>query len=167
MRGGERRRAFLSSLAFYPSSRLSRYAPLVAWAALIFWASSASFSASNTSRIIRPLLVWLFPEISEAALLQAHFLVRKAAHFTEYAILSLLAARTFLSSPRERVRGLWWLASFAVVAGVALLDEYRQSFLPSRTGTVYDSLLDMAGGAAALACVAAWRLFLRRRGDGG
>ena len=167
MRGGERRRAFLSSLVLYPSSRLSRYAPLVAWAALIFLASSASFSASNTSRIIRPLLVWLFPEISEAALLQAHFLVRKAAHFTEYAILSLLAARTFLSSPRERVRGLWWLASFAVVAGVALLDEYRQSFLPSRTGTVYDSLLDMAGGAAALACVAAWRLFLRRRGDGG
>ncbi len=167
MRGGERRRAFLSSLFLYPSSRLSRYAPLVAWAALIFWASSASFSASNTSRIIRPLLLWLFPEMTEGALLQAHFLVRKAAHFTEYAILSLLAARTFLNSTRERVREAWWLASFAVVAGVALLDEYRQSFLPSRTGTVYDSLLDMTGGATALALLAAWRLFLGRRGGGG
>jgi VanZ family protein len=139
----------------------------VAWAALIFWASSASFSASNTSRIIRPLLLWLFPEMTEGALLQAHFLVRKAAHFTEYAILSLLAARTFLNSTRERVREAWWLASFAVVAGVALLDEYRQSFLPSRTGTVYDSLLDMTGGATALALLAAWRLFLGRRGGGG
>ncbi len=167
MGDGERRRAFLSSLFLHPSSRLSRYAPLLAWAAFIFLASSASFSASNTSRIIRPLLVWLFPDITEDALLQAHFLVRKAAHFTEYAILSLLAARTFLNSPRGRVRGLWWLASFAVTAGVALLDEYRQSFLPSRTGTVYDSLLDMAGGASALACVAAWRLFSGRRGGDG
>ncbi len=166
MRGGERLRALLSSLVLYPSSRLSRYAPLAAWAALIFLASSASFSASNTSRIIRPLLLWLFPDMTEEALLRAHFLVRKAAHFTEYAILSLLAARTFLNSPRESVRGLWWPASFAVVAGVALLDEYRQSFLPSRTGTVYDSLLDMAGGAAALAVVAAWRSFLGRRGGG-
>ncbi len=167
MRDGERRRAFLSSLVLYPSSRLSRYAPVAAWAALIFLASSASFSASNTSRIIRPLLLWLFPDMTEGALLQAHFLVRKAAHFTEYAILALLAARAFLNSTRESVRRVWWLASFAVVAGVALLDEYRQSFLPSRTGTVYDSLLDMAGGAAALAVVAAWRLFLGRRGGGG
>jgi VanZ family protein len=132
----------------------------------VLFASSGSFSASNTSRIIRPLLLWLFPDITEASLAYAHFLVRKAAHFSEYAVLALLAARAFRTSQSEKLRRRWWLAAFALVACVALLDEYHQSFLPARTGTVYDSLLDMAGGAAALASAALW-LARRRRRQGG
>ncbi|HEX8337411.1 MAG TPA: VanZ family protein [Pyrinomonadaceae bacterium] len=146
--------------------RLWRYGPLVAWACFVLFASSSNFSASNTSRIIRPLLLWLFPGISEAALAHAHFLVRKAAHFTEYALLALLAARAFRTSRRERLRQLWWLAAFALVACVALVDEYHQSLLPSRTGTIYDSLLDMAGGATALACAALWLGLGRRKASG-
>lgn len=146
--------------------RLWRYGPLVAWTCFVLFASSASFSASNTSRIIRPLLLWLFPNISEASLAYVHFLVRKAAHLTEYGVLALLAARAFRTSQRERLRQLWWLAAFSFVACVALVDEYHQSFLPSRTGTIYDSLLDMTGGATALACAALW-LARRRRKSGG
>ena len=145
------------------ASRLWRYGPLVAWAAFVLFASSANFSASNTSRIIRPLLFWLFPKISEASIQQVHFLVRKAAHFTEYAILALLAARAFRTSSLSALRRSWWLAAFALVAAVALTDEYHQSFLPSRTGTIYDSLLDMTGAAVALACLALWLATRRRR----
>ncbi|MBV8856011.1 MAG: VanZ family protein [Acidobacteria bacterium] len=136
--------------------RLWRYGPLAAWACFVLLASSSSFSASNTSRIIRPLLLWLFPDISEDSLNYVHFLIRKTAHFSEYALLALLAARAFRTSRREKLRRFWWLAAFALVACVSLLDEYHQSFLPSRTGTIYDSLLDMTGGAAALACAALW-----------
>jgi VanZ family protein len=74
-------------------------------------------------------------------------------------VLALLAARAFRTS-LAALSALWWLASFALVAAVALVDEYHQSFLPSRTGTIYDSLLDMTGGAVALAL---W-LATRRRG---
>ena len=147
--------------------RLWRYGPLVAWACFVLFASSSNFSASNTSRIIRPLLLWLFPDISEASLAYVHFLVRKAAHFSEYALLALLAARAFRTSHEERLRRLWWLAAFALVACVALTDEYHQSFLPSRTGTIYDSLLDMAGGATALACASLWLARGRRKSGGG
>lgn len=136
--------------------RLWRYAPVAAWACFVLFASSSSFSASNTSRIIRPFLLWLLPEISEASLTRIHFLVRKAAHFAEYALLALLAARAFRTSSRTPLRRLWWLAAFTLVACVSLADEYHQSLQPSRTGTIYDSLLDMAGGAAALACAALW-----------
>jgi len=153
----------LSSLVFRPSSFLSRYVPLVAWACFVLFASSSSFSASNTSRIIRPLLLWLFPEISEESLAYVHFLVRKAAHFSEYALLALLAARAFRTSQKPKLKELWWLAAFALVACVALVDEYHQSFLPSRTGTVYDSLLDMTGGAVALSCAALWLARKRRK----
>jgi VanZ family protein len=146
--------------------RLWRYGPLVAWAGFILFASSASFSASNTSRIIRPLLLWLFPAISDASIERVHFLVRKTAHFTEYALLALLAARAFLTSSRLKLKHLWWLVAFALVACVALADEYHQSFVPSRTGTIYDSFLDMTGGATALACRALWlALSLRKSGN--
>ena len=143
--------------------RLWRYVPVFGWACFVLLASSDSFSASNTSRIIRPLLLWLFPRISEASLDFAHFLVRKAAHFTEYGLLALLAARAFRSSSKEALVRFWWFASFALVACVSLADEYHQSFIPSRTATIYDSLLDMAGGATALACVALWLGLKRRR----
>jgi VanZ family protein len=142
--------------------RVWRYAPLLAWACFVLFASSSNFSASNTSRILRPFLLWLFPEISEPSLALAHFFVRKAAHFTEYALLALLAARAFRTSSRPSLARRWWLASFVLVASVALADEYHQSFVPARTGTVYDSLLDMAGGATALACAALW--LARREG---
>jgi VanZ family protein len=153
-------KARLSSLTPHPSSLLWRYVPLAAWTCFVLFASTSSFSASNTSLIIRPLLLWLFPGISEVGIDEVHFFVRKTAHFTEYALLALLAARAFRTSPRAPLKRRWWLVSFALVAAVSLLDEYHQSFLPSRTGSAYDSLLDMTGGATALACVA---LLLARR----
>ena len=144
-------------------NRAWRYGPVVLWVGLIFFASTGNMSASNTSRIIRPLLLWLFPGITDASLLQAHFFVRKAAHFTEYAVLALLAARALLTSSDERLRRRWPVAAFALVAACALLDEYHQSFLPSRTGTIYDSFIDMSGGAAALALLSVWRAYRGRR----
>lgn len=158
-------KARLSSLVLRPSSFLSRYGPLVVWVGVIFFASTASLSASNTSRIVRPLLLWLYPGISEAELLRAHFFVRKCAHFTEYAVLALLAARAFLTSSKDFLRERWLLSSLALVVACALLDEYHQSFLPARTGTVYDSLIDATGGAFALAVLWLWRA-RRRRGRG-
>lgn len=149
-----------SSLIPHPTSLVSRYGPVLVWLAVIFYASTGDFSASNTSRIVGPLVRWLFPEITEPALLQIHFFVRKAAHFFEYAVLAVLAARAFLGSPRARLRRNWPASAFALVAACALLDEFNQSFDAARTGTIYDSLLDMSGGAAALAAL----VLLRRRG---
>lgn len=155
----------LSSLVFRPSSLLARYGPVVLWVGVIFFASTGNLSASNTSRIIRPLLLWLFPDITEASLLQAHFLVRKSAHFTEYAVLALLAARAFLTSSNDNLRRRWPAAAFALVAACALLDEYHQSFYATRTGTIYDSLIDMTGGATALALLLVWRSYRERRAE--
>ena len=135
---------------------LSRYLPLVAWLAFISSSSSASFSAGNTSRIIGPLVLWLFPNTSAETLATIHFITRKVAHFTEYAILGFLAARAFRTSPRPAISRRWFLISAVLIVVYALIDEYHQSFVPDRTGSVYDSFIDMAGGLAAL-------VFLRKR----
>ncbi|HEY0005300.1 MAG TPA: VanZ family protein [Pyrinomonadaceae bacterium] len=136
--------------------RFRRYAPLVFWMGLIFFASTGELSASNTSMIVRPLLLWLFPDIGEARLALVHLLVRKAAHFTEYAVLALLAARAFMGSSQELLRRRWFFVSLLLVIVYALSDEFHQSFVPSRTASVYDSLIDMIGGLTALGLFALW-----------
>ena len=130
---------------------LSRYLPLVVWLAFISFASTDSFNAANTSRIIGPLVLWLFPNTSPETLASIHFVVRKIAHFTEYAILGFLAARAF------RVHQRWFLISLVLIVVYALFDEYHQSFVPSRTASIFDSFIDMAGGLSAL-------IFVSRKG---
>lgn len=138
------------------TGRFWRYGPLLFWMALIFFASTSDFSAANTSKIIRPLLLWLFPRINDQQIAFVHFLVRKAAHFTEYAIFALLAARAFFCSSHFALRRTWFLAALLLIAVYALGDEYHQSFEPSRTASIYDSLIDIAGGLTAL-LPAYWR----------
>ena len=140
----------------------SRYAPLVAWLLFISYASSDSFNAGNTSRIIGPLVLWLFPNTSPETLLAIHVMVRKAAHFTEYAILAFLAARAFRTSPRPALANRWFWFSLALVVAYALLDEFHQSFVPTRTGSIYDSLIDISGGLTALLLLR-WRYHAHRR----
>jgi VanZ family protein len=140
------------------SKFLSRYLPLVAWLAFISYASSDSFSAGNTSRIIGPLILWLFPNTSQETLAVIHLVTRKLAHFTEYAILGYLAARAFRGSPRAGISQRWFLISLVLIVVYALIDEYHQSFVPTRTGSVFDSLIDMAGGLTAL-------MVIRRKSD--
>ena len=137
------------------SETISRYLPLVLWLGFISFASSGSLSADNTSRIIGPLVLWLFPGTSPETLLTIHIATRKLAHFTEYAILGLLAARAFRGSPRPGLRNRWFLAALALIVVYSLLDEYHQSFVPSRTASVSDSFIDMTGGLAAL--IVTWR----------
>lgn len=142
--------------------RLWRYVPLIIWMALISFVSTNDFSAVNTSRVVRPLLLWLFPNITEESISLTHFLVRKAAHITEYAILGWLAARAFIGSSRELLRRKWFLAALVLVVLHALLDEYHQSFVPTRTGSLYDSGIDVAGGLIGLIGFS----YLRRRRAG-
>ena len=132
---------------------LSRYVPLLAWLAFISFASSDTFSAGNTSRIIGPLILWLFPNTTPETLAGVHFVTRKLAHFTEYAILGFLAVRSFRTSPRPAISSRWFLISLILIVAYALLDEYHQTFVPTRSGSIFDSLIDMAGGLTALVIV--------------
>jgi VanZ family protein len=145
-------------------NRLYRYGPLLLWLVLIFFASTGTLSGSNTSRIIRPILLWLWPTLSDAFLMEVHFKIRKLAHFVSYAILAILAARAFITSSLPLLRDRWHLISFLLVAVYSLLDELHQSFVPSRTSSIYDSFIDMAGGATALFILFLWyRYRLNRR----
>jgi VanZ family protein len=127
------------------------YAPLILWVGVIFFMSSPEASAEETSRIIGPLLHYFFPDISPQAEALIHFYVRKTAHFTEYGALAFLGLRACSLSSPGFLRGWRYVLPLLLVAVVASLDEFNQSFEPSRTSSVWDVLLDCSGAVAMLA----------------
>jgi VanZ family protein len=144
-------------------SRLRRYLPLLIWMVVIFFASTGEFSATNTNALIQPLLRWLFPHITDERIALLHLLLRKCGHFSEYAILGLLAAHAFIASSHASLRRHWFLIALSLICLYALSDEYHQSFVASRTASIYDSLIDMSGGITALILTAVWHRRKRRR----
>lgn len=115
---------------------------------------------AQTSRLIGPLIDFFFPNMSEAGRLTTHYYVRKTAHFTEYFILAVITVRTLIQTGLSRRPRLVVLIPMVTVIVVAFLDEFNQSFEISRTGSVWDALLDTAGGFCG---TVASILYLRRR----
>jgi VanZ family protein len=136
-----------------------------AWIAAILWLvviaieSTAMLSASNTSRILFPLLHSLF-DINWVRFEVWHFYIRKSGHVVGYGILSILAFRAWRETFPAWGNPPWTLrwASIAVLmtAFVASLDEWHQSFIPSRTGRWQDVVLDTCAGIAAQILLVLW-----------
>jgi VanZ family protein len=125
------------SIATPAGGSLEKWLPVAVWALVIFCFSTSYFSAENTSKIIDPVLRFLMPGASAATIALGHDLVRKAAHFVNYAILFWL----LVSGPlRERP-----YFAFGLCVIYALLDEGHQLFVPNRGPSLYDVALDSTG----------------------
>lgn len=136
--------------------RLCKYwLPLVLWITVIFGASTHLGAPSNTSYFFRPIMHWLFPNMSEERVELIHHIVRKTAHFTEYAVLGFLSWRVVLLEPAFRAfslrRRCWFVLLFCML--YASTDEFHQRFVPDRQPAVQDVLLDTCGSGFALMAV--------------
>jgi len=74
--------------------------PAITWTALILLGSTDVLAAENTSRFLVPVLRWLDPGISWAAVDMIHTVIRKLGHVTEYAILAILLWRALGDSAK-------------------------------------------------------------------
>ena len=140
-----------------------RCVPALGWMLLIFMMSHqpGGESGAFTRKVIDALakvgidLKAMFGE-------DTVWVIRKAAHFSEYFILALLllwALRPFEWPKRA------WLA-IAFTALYAATDEFHQLFIPKRVGDAFDVLIDSLGGATAVGLFALVRHWmLRRRGN--
>ncbi len=125
---------------------------------IIFGFSTNAGSPRNTSRIIGPILRWIYPDVSGEIIHGIQLVIRKGAHFAEYALLALLCWRAKRKPFRGDVRPWKWSeAGFALLVAVlfAASDEWHQSFVPSREGALRDVLIDSAG--AMLGLLTLWR----------
>jgi VanZ family protein len=138
------------------------WGPVALWLAVIFALSSDRFSDVNTAVWFSavPLVGALVPQ---HAIELGNFIVRKCAHFVEYAILSMLTYRA-LRATRPHMSGPRLVAAAVGMAVVcAALDEVHQYFGTfTRSGSPRDVLLD-AFGSGAGALVGASYLYRRAR----
>ena len=142
-----------------------RHNLLKAWIAAILWLiviaieSSALLSSHYTSRILYPVLHFLFG-MDWLRFQYWHFYIRKGGHVVGYAILSILlfrAWRATLPAVNDAKWAFRWAnIAFLGTAFVASLDEWHQSFLPSRTGRVQDVILDTCAGLGAQILILLW-----------
>lgn len=108
---------------------LSRWAPAVAWMAVIFAFSHHANIETGLS---------------------CDFTVKKAAHTLEYALLAL--ALNHALGGRWGAFGPWAARkAWALSTLYAVTDEFHQWFIPTRTATPRDVVIDSLGAAVGLA----------------
>jgi VanZ family protein len=124
---------------------VSNWVPGLVWMLFMFIGSTDVFSAEHTSRFLVPFLLWLEPQISAATIVSIHFALRKIGHLTEYAILAALLWRGLRGTFNTASKMVLALSTFLAAAAFAASDEYHQSFVPSRTASAHDVMIDCVG----------------------
>ena len=112
-----------------PPSRLSLWAPVAAWMAVIFFLSSRPLPAAASG-----VPDW-------------------ATHGAGYALLAVLAARALAGGLARPASAGQAAAAVALSVAYGVTDEFHQSFVPGRVAEASDLVKDLAGAAAgAFAC---------------
>lgn len=112
-----------------------------------------------------PFLEDTMVQLSESQMRFWHNLVRKMAHFTEYAILGTLS---MLTGWQIRSKALWHeiAGSILFCMAAASIDETIQLFVDGRAGRVSDVLIDSGGAIVGISTVLlSVRLYKHRRGN--
>lgn len=126
--------------------------PVLIWMGVIFSASSDTKSSQRSSRILEPLIRWLFPDLHPDQVWAIVLFFRKGAHLTVFAVLAILLWRALRAVSSEATGWSWrvTLNAWLVVVAYAITDEVHQAFVPNRQGSPWDVMIDSLGGAAGL-----------------
>lgn len=117
---------------------------LACWVAFI-WGHSlvlgpeSSLESGFVVSLVRPL----FEAVGMTDVDLMSLVVRKCAHFSEYALLGVIARGLFAA--RRRETGARPLPAALAVALVPVVDECIQLGVPGRTGQPTDVLIDLSG----------------------
>jgi len=119
------------------------------WIAALSWAWVMFFFSGQNANESGRLSLWLtqhvmriFPSLPFAEY-EVHYFVRKAAHFSIFAVEGFLLGLAMMKTlPDKRMGGV--LAAIACVV-VAVLNEYHQTFAEGRSCELRDMLIDSAG----------------------
>jgi hypothetical protein len=128
------------------------------WIALIAIESTDSFSAQHTGHILYALAIRLFGEINLQDFLIFHHYLRKTGHVLGYGMLSLLMLRGWRATLDCAQLWVWRAALLAWVGTVfvASMDEWHQSFIPSRGASGWDVALDSVASLVFLMIAYLW-----------
>jgi VanZ family protein len=131
---------------------------------IVMLESTELMGSNHTSHPLRWLFEYLFGPIGDARWEVVHHVVRKCGHFLGYGALGVAWLRAWwMTLPRSR----FFTDAVLALLGTALVaswDEWHQSFLPNRSGSASDVLLDCFGAIAMILAVYIYmRLLMPRR----
>jgi VanZ family protein len=143
---------------------INAWLPVLLGIAVIVLESTEYLGADHTSHPLRVIFQAIFGPVSEAQWEILHHLIRKSGHFLGYGAIGLLWLRAWwMTLPHSRFLPDAALALLGT-AMIASADEFNQSFIPNRTGTPWDVLLDCCGALTVQFLVyVALRLFRPKR----
>jgi len=126
--------------------------PVLAWMGFLFPANEV-LNFDSTSSFLVPLIRWLLPDASQATITTLHTLIRKCAHFGGYAILTFLLFRGFRTTEKKTWKVKWLIYAGIIAISYAVLDEFLQTFISSRTISFFDWVIDSVGVVFALGII--------------
>ena len=124
---------------------ISAWLPVLLGILLIVLESTEWFGSDHTDSPLRSLYQAIFGHVTNRQWEFIHHCIRKAGHFVGYGLIGLAWLRAWwMSLPHSRflTDACLALLGTALVAGA---DEFHQSFLPNRTSTPWDVLIDCSG----------------------
>jgi VanZ family protein len=131
-----------------PRFWFSAWFPVLLGVLMIVIESTEWLGADHTSAPFRILYQAIFGQVSDREWLFIHHLIRKSGHFIGYGLIGLAWLRAWwMSLPRSRFVPDALLALVGT-ALIATADEFHQSFLPNRTSSPWDVLIDCSGAIA-------------------
>ena len=122
------------------------------WMIFIFWMSTGTSSAKNTSSDIFSIVQLLFGSIAPE-------LIRKLAHIAEYFVLGILLFRAFFAQSIKIQNWECPYYSLLVVLLYACCDELHQSIVYARNASFPEIAIDTLGGILAIGACVLWRLY--------
>lgn len=121
---------------------------VIGWMILIFLFSSQAGEVSNENN---KFVIYVFNliglDLNSMLGTLSDFIVRKAAHFTEYFILYVLLYRAINTKKNADIKNFLW--TIIIVFLYACSDEFHQAFVPGRGPAFRDVLVDTCGGLTA------------------
>ena len=135
---------------YHWKTRIKNWLPVCAWLSLIFFFSTDQFSSANTEQIFGFLSSWLLPEISIENIPPIHGAMRKIGHWSEYLVLAVLILRALRNETGKKWELRHAVHTLVFIILYALSDELHQAFVPSRTASFGDAMIDVLGGICAI-----------------
>jgi VanZ family protein len=122
------------------------------------FSSKTAEESSGTSEKIARQIIEIFDNVMEIDNIKkeevfhtVHFLIRKCAHFAEFALLTLLVF--FLAQCYGLKKTICAIISLVYCLIFASTDEIHQLYVDGRSGEVRDVFIDFCGGVFSNVCV--------------
>ena len=133
------------------SKQFVRYwLPPILWMIFFFPVLNRFLGSPAIYRALLSVFGIFFQDISASSIEVPYIIIRKSIHFVEYAVLTFFLFRAFRGDSSKKWEMKWAVYSGVISISYGFLDEFLQTFVSTRNGSIFDGIIDSAGVMFAL-----------------